>query len=192
MASTGRHISNSKRDPSPSVDCTLISPPIKLTRRRAIANPRPVPSNRRLDAPSTCSKTLNIPSSFSSGIPIPVSTISNFKDAMSSSSIPVTCIATWPSSVNLTAFPARLLMTCRSRSESPIKRAGRSGWKLVTISTPLACARVANIAPISSNTSLRSKATGSICNLPASTLEKSRMSLINVNRAIEELEIVDA
>ena len=59
--------------PCPGSLSTLISPPIKFTRRSHITSPRPVPPYLRVIEESTCENALNSLESFSLGIPIPVS-----------------------------------------------------------------------------------------------------------------------
>ena len=60
-------------EPTPTVLETSTSPPMAVTMRRQIANPSPVPPNFRVVDWSACEKTSKIVESFSSGIPIPLS-----------------------------------------------------------------------------------------------------------------------
>ena len=90
-------------------------------------------------------------------------------------------------SVNLIALPTRLTRTCRSRPASPIKASGTSGVALQASSSPLEWARSARAWSVSSSASRREKGMGSRLSLPASILEKSRMSLMTLRRESAEL-----
>ena len=103
---------NQNVDPFPSSLSTPILPPIISANRLDIANPRPVPPYLREVEVSTWEKDLKSLFIRSSGIPIPVSDISNLRVTSSSLSFSiVTRITTSPSFVNFTAFPARFIIT---------------------------------------------------------------------------------
>ncbi len=61
------------RDPTPTVDSTVISPPCNSTSCFVIDNPNPVPPYSRAVEPSACSNDSKMRSNLSSEIPIPVS-----------------------------------------------------------------------------------------------------------------------
>ena len=47
-------IVNQNVDPTPSSDCTPMTPPISLTNCREMERPKPVPPKRRVDELSAC------------------------------------------------------------------------------------------------------------------------------------------
>jgi hypothetical protein len=89
-----------------------------------------------------------------------------------------------PLPVNLTALPARLSRIWRTRPPSPRTVAGRLRPRRVTTIRPFSSAAGEIRAAVSARTALRSKSTGSRTTLPASILEKSRMSLMTPSRAL--------
>ncbi len=92
--------------------------------------------------------------------------------------------ATSPRSVNLTALPSRLMSTWRSRPGSPRSADGTSGSTSAVSSRPLACGLQRRAGRRCPRRSLRrSKSRISSSSLPASILEKSRMSLMIVSSA---------
>ena len=99
-----------------------------------------------------------------------------------------TVATTSPRSVNLIALPTRLTRTWRSRPASPIKRSGTSGAIRQASSRPLAWARRRQGLQ-AFRRGRRAGRTGrrSRLSLPASILEKSRMSLMTVSSESAEL-----
>ena len=95
-----------------------------------------------------------------------------------------------PRSVNLTALPTRFRRTCPSRPASPRTARGTSAWMSEASSSPLAAARGAWTTIASSRTALRLNSRTSSSSLPASILEKSRMSLMTVSRFSEQRRTV--
>ena len=73
--SRGRISRNS--DPTPSVLAAVMSPCIARARSRLIARPNPVPSRVLVSVRPTCTKGSKIASSFSNGMPDPVSRTSS-------------------------------------------------------------------------------------------------------------------
>ena len=97
-----------------------------------------------------------------------------------------TLTVTLPRWVNLTALFAKFISTCSSRSGSPRNRLGASG-AITTLKSScfsLACAPM--MLPSRLMTWCRSKSTFSRAILPASILEKSRMSLRIFNSSSAE------
>ena len=103
--------------------------------------------------------------------------------------------ATSPRSVNLIALPRRFMRTWRSRSGSPTRASGtsgRDGRPRAPAPSPRPGGRAVRIA--SSTVSRGRNRIGSRSSLPASILEKSRMSLIrprsDVGRRPDHLEVL--
>jgi hypothetical protein len=114
--------------PSPGWLSTQISPCIISTSRRQIARPSPVPPYLRAIELSACAKAPKIFCCVSAEIPTPVSLTANCSTADSAlTSRCVTLTRISPRSVNLIAFPTRLMMICRIRPESPLTASGTSG-----------------------------------------------------------------
>ncbi len=130
-------------------------------------------------------------SSCCSGIPIPVSFTRKATTApprttpsgTSSSAAGSTRSSTPPCSVNFTALDSRLRRICRSR-ESSVSRSAGAPAAVVTVNSRLLCAvmgrKVASTYSISCFSGTRSGVTSI---LPASTLDRSRMSLISWSRS---------
>ena len=89
---------------------------------------------------------------------------------------------TSPDSVNLIALPSRLSSTCRSRVGSPTRSVGTSGAISQTSARPFSWARTATISVTFSRRSLSENPVRSSSSCEASTLERSRMSLIRFSR----------
>ncbi len=124
-------------------------------------------------------------------MPTPVSMTSKRSSTSSPvCSTPRTCTTTSPWSVNLMALPTRLVSTWRNRPASPISQVGSSGGTSAPISRPLDAACSAKSSKISSIAVRRSKSNTSSSILPASILEKSKISLIMVSRLSPERRIV--
>jgi hypothetical protein len=125
--------------------------------------------------------------------PIPESTTSK------RSAIDVAAVAwgrtfTWtaPRSVNLIALLTRFVRICRSRPGSPRTHSARSISRRVSKARPLAVAAKRSDAQTSSTIGWSANARSSKSSLPASILEKSRMSLITVSSELPALKIVVA
>ena len=112
-------------------------------------------------------------------MPMPVSRTEKRSVTRSSAETSVRTVTTTisPLSVNLTALVQRLMSTCSSRSGSPTSRAGTSGAVFISSSRPFCCAFRPTMAVTRSNTPCRLNSRCSSSSLPASTFEKSRMSL---------------
>ncbi|MPN36456.1 hypothetical protein SDC9_183965 [bioreactor metagenome] len=95
-----------------------------------------------------------------------------------------------PLSVNLIALPTRLVMTCCKRSGSPITLSGTSFLILSVSSSPLSCDECASSVTTSSSVLRRAKGMLSRISLPASSLEKSRTSLMIASRLFAERSMV--
>ena len=114
--------------PPPGLFSAQIRPFISSTRRFEMARPRPVPPYSRVVDASACVKASKIESSFSAGIPMPLSETEKrrtpgWESSRSGSTRTTTC----PAAPNLMALPTRLIRICRNRSGSPLSRAGVSG-----------------------------------------------------------------
>ena len=170
--------------PLPKELSTPISPPITSVSLREIASPSPVPPYRRVVEASACENDSKSLRWSAASIPIPVSRTSKrtrtFADSCSTS---FTLMTTSPEGVNFTAFEARLSRICLMRPASPTSIAGTSGRQYAISSRPLACAASARRTASSSTRVRGLKGAGSRSTLPASSFEKSRMSLIRVSRA---------
>ena len=151
------------------------APPILATRRREMARPSPVPACGWFSEGSACSNSSKIASRAASGTPGPESRTSKRSRAPSRA----TRTPTPPRSVNFTALPMRLTSTCRSRAGSPTISRGVSGEMTLASSNPFAIARGASNSTTLSTKGASAKASWRSSNLPASILEKSRMSSIS-------------
>ena len=89
---------------------------------------------------------------------------------------------TSPDSVNLIALPSKLSSTCRSRVGSPTRSAGTFGAISHTRASPFSRARPATISVTFSRWSFNEKPVRSNSSCEASTLERSRMSLMRFSR----------
>ena len=94
----------------------------------------------------------------------------------------VTRRATSPDSVNLIALPSKLSSTCRSRVGSPTRSVGTSGAISHTRARPFSWARTATISVTFSSRSFSENPVRSSSSCEASTLERSRMSLMRFSR----------
>ncbi|MEK7394177.1 MAG: hypothetical protein AAB214_16585, partial [Fibrobacterota bacterium] len=91
-------------------------------------------------------------------------------------SIPTT---TPPLEVNLIAFETRFIKICRSRFGSPTSRSGIESWSVLDRATPFASAWTFWTSQHRVNSSRMQNPVCSSRSIPASILEKSRMSLIS-------------
>ncbi len=179
--------------PSPSSLSTPIRPCIISTKRREIAKPRPVPPCFRVVDPSACVNAWNKRSCTSDAKPIPVSATAKRKLwVRASPSARATCTTTSPPSVNLMALPTRLVKICRNRPGSPSTQVGTAACTKLTSSMPLVAAGSARISNTSSMARRSSKLMISSSILPASILEKSKISLMIDNSARPERRMVSA
>ncbi len=78
---------NRKVLPMPGSLSTQIRPPISSTSLAEIVRPSPVPPNRRVVEPSACSNGWKIVSSFSAGMPIPVSATAKWRTTPSTAGV---------------------------------------------------------------------------------------------------------
>ena len=169
--------------PAPGSLSTSIFPPMAVARRSEIDSPSPVPLRRRVLEVSTCEKGWNRPPICAALMPMPVSFTANSRTAWLSSppgtrSTTHTETFTDPCSVNLTAFVHRLARTWPMRSPSATSLRGTPSATTSRNSTPFCCALMPVMESTSSSNAFRSNSTGSITSLPASILERSRMSLM--------------
>ncbi len=175
---TGRSRLNAKLLPWPStlLNCNL--PPMSSTRRWLMARPKPVPPKRRVVELSACENPENIWLWFSPEMPMPESSTENSMLATPACN----CFwrndnTTWPCAVNLMALPPRLTNTWCRRMASPTNR----GAMLGSMSNNTEMFLLPTLADSTTARSRKSRSTLNGCasmdNFPASTLEKSRMSL---------------
>ena len=178
-------------------------PPSSAVTSLAMDSPSPVPPYRRLSVPSPCWKAPKITATFSGAMPIPVSVTENASRLPSPSPAPSpaaastepgsaaaaaaetvrTRSATCPFSVNLTAFDSRLPSTCRSRCRSVTSSAGADGSIEIAKSSPFSAVSGPNVACRSSTSALSRNRSGCTSSRPASTLDRSRMSLMSCSRS---------
>ena len=167
-----------KVDPTPYSLRTFRLEFISSSSSFVILIPRPVPSIFRFLFSSMRSKDTNSLSISSGLIPIPVSVTETISwIAESPASFQSTFKITLPSSVYLTAFVSRLIITCFRRISSPNNRYGISSATIALNSRRLLTALISIILMTSVSTFATSYSTGSISILPHSILEKSRRSL---------------
>ena len=174
---------------------TQISPPIMRTILRQMASPKPVPPYLRVVDPSAWANASKISPLLLGSMPIPVSSISKRSVAWAfSSSLSIFCRETRmqisPASVNLKALLMRLERTWRRRSGSETSCRGMLGSMSMTNSSCLAMFFSRNMAVLSSMSSWREKGMLSKESLPASILEKSRISLIRARSESEEVRMM--
>ena len=172
-----------KVEPRPALDSAQIRPPIISTRFLEIARPSPVPPYLRVVEASAWLKLRKVLASCSGVMPIPES----WTQKCSSTSLPRRSTRSAPMmisplSVNFTALLPRLTRTWPRRRGSPISAVGRLGARLNSSSIPLSSAFRPMRLPRLSMTSSRLKSMCSMDSLPASILEKSRMSLMMPSR----------
>ncbi len=119
-------------------------------------------------------------------MPIPVSDTEKARPAPA----PGTCevsrrirSCTRPCWVNLTALDSRLCSTCRSRCRSVTTSAGTSGADATANSSLFSAASGSNTVRRSSASDPSANGSGCTSSLPASTRDRSRMSLISSSRS---------
>ena len=179
--------SNQKIDPCVKALSTPIVPPISSTSCFEIVKPRPVPPCLRVVEPSACENDSKMRVCASLDTPMPVSCTSKRKPTLGASSLhTVTFTVTLPVSVNLMALPSRLTMIWRKRFGSPQMAMGMSNAISNSRLMFFACACGANTCSMSSSNSRKLKRMYSTLSLPASILEKSRMSLMITSKFCPE------
>src|SRR6266852_4884123 len=171
--------------PLPGWLSTHIFPPMSPTKREEIVRPSPVPPNFRVVELSTWENASKINFCFSSGTPKPVSRTAKCNMRLSpAAESRATTTATSPRSVNLIALPIRLTTICRNRVGSARISSGTSGCTSHVISIFLVWAARESPFAVVSRMSRRLKSTKSRSSLPASILEKSRISFDDVEQGI--------
>ena len=150
---------------------------------RQMVRPSPVPPKRRVMDASACEKAWKMPCSCSGAMPMPLSCTSKHSSGAAPGLAPSgpgwqrTRTTTSPCAVNLMALPTRLMSTWRSRVASPCTCSGTSGAMSMTSSSPFSAARVATLRQAAATVARSASGSRSSVSLPASILEKSRMSL---------------
>ena len=177
--------------PRPASLSTQIRPPIISTSLAEIARPRPVPPNRRVVEPSACSNGSKIARQLLGGDADPgVGDGEAEHDLVARRRRPrrSTETTTSPRSVNLIALPTRLTRTWRSRPASPTTASGTSGRD------PAGQLQALGVGPqgqglqgLVERVAEAERRPGRGSSLPASILEKSRMSLMTVSSESAEL-----
>ena len=176
-ATTGSVMVKAKVLPTPGVLVMPICPPISSTKRLQMARPSPVPPNRRVVDASAWEKPLKICCWCSGAIPMPESCTENCTVTCSAlRACTLSASTTWPWVVNLMALPHRLISTCCKRIASPNTTSGREGS--TSNSTSMFLAPTLAESTTASWRSMASNRRGSRSSsiLPASTLEKSKIS----------------
>lgn len=172
---------NVNDEPSPTVDCTWISPPSRWAMRAQIARPRPVPPWVRVVDASPWANAVKIRESRSAGRPIPVSTTSrtSVPGAVSASGRRRGAAARWlarirtpPRSVNFSPLPTRLMSTWRRRTRSLQTSSGTSGSTDHHSDSPRRSAFVVNIVQTSWTSARTSVEVDSISSSPLSSALK--------------------
>ena len=182
---------NQKVLPWPGSLSTPISPPMSSARRLLMARPRPVPPNLRVVDVSAWVKDWKSLPRCSAVRPMPVSvTLKRTRAASSPFSTRPAAMTISPFWVNLTALPARLSRICPRRRGSPTRFTGTSGSMRKSSSRPFSSTLTVSRLARLSMTSSRWNSVFSMSSLPASILEKSRMSLMMRSSALAELSIL--
>jgi len=178
---------NQKLEPSPSRLSTPMVPPIISTRLLLIDSPSPLPPYLRVVEESACEKDWNSRKRLSSAMPMPVSRTVKRRPVLPAGASACST-ATWisPSWVNFTALLLRLTTIWRRRTGSPRSRRGTPGATSSTTSRPLRWASRMIRSTASSSSLCRSKSMHSRLSLPASILEKSRMSFTRLSSTSAE------
>ena len=170
--------------PDPGSLVTQSFPCMSFTSSAQSAKPRPVPPKRCVTDPSACLKRSKIRDSFSVSMPMPVSEMETCSSGTPASPMPPSTVTTTsPSSVNLIAFPIRLIRICRKRVASPTSHLERSLFMSQTRESPFLWAGRASNSTVSSNSLWLSKTTCSSSREPASAWDRSRMLLISPSSA---------
>ena len=168
---------NEKRLPCPAALASEMRPPISSTSWAEMVSPSPVPPKRRVVDASACTNGPKICHCLSGATPMPVSDTAKRSDASCAvTAWAATSTTTSPCSVNLTAFPTRLRITCRRRPGSPSRASGTAAAIRHANSSCFSWACGPSNFTASSTVSRRLKGTWSSCMRPASTFDTSRMS----------------
>ena len=182
----------SRADPSLAPTGTWRSPPRRRAISREIDSPSPVPPYLRLVVPSACRNGSKISCCLSRAMPMPVSatekpTTPPPRNASFMKRVPglarCTRRVTDPRAVNLRAFASRFLRTCCNRCGSVWMCVGRSTSTSVLNVRSFCSASGRNDRSTKSERSDSATSRGSTGILPASTFDKSRISLISVSRS---------
>ena len=165
--------------PCPGSLTTQISPPMSCTSWLLMASPRPVPPYLRVVELSAWVKGLKRDSRCCGVMPMPVSVTEKRKvTSAPSCASSSTSTSTFPFSVNLMALLVMFKSTWPRRSGSPNRESGTFSLHLICSSIGLSRRMAAATVCRSLKTEAGVKAMLSSSILPASALEKSRMSLI--------------
>jgi hypothetical protein len=161
----------------------VTSPLKSLANCRLIVRPNPVPLNLRVIDASAWANGRNSRSNCSGVIPIPVSITSTrsmiFGPPAPSSVIRISIL---PDSVNFTALPSRLTRICLSRNGSLLISCGIGPSNVTPNPSPFSAARGRMREMISDSSAGRSQEIRSTFICPASTFERSRISLMSSSR----------
>ena len=165
--------------PRPGSLSSVMSPPIARASRRLIARPRPVPAVVALRPGGTPRRS---PRARSAAMPGPVSRTATVKRRLRSRRSPRP--RPRPRRVNLSALPKRLTRIWRTRCRSSTTSAGRARRRCQAKPDPL-LARPASGAGRRPTRRARADRTAraSMVSLPASILDRSRISLISPSRS---------
>ena len=155
-------------------------PPKSLASSLLMESPSPVPPNFLLVEPSACWKASKIKPCLSKGIPNPVSDTVNIRafNALFFSSLSFTD----PLAVNFIALESRFFKICSNRILSLLKIIGTSGSVSIKKSNFFSVATGLNKARIVVTISSVAISAFSNSILPASILERSKISSIKLNR----------
>src|SRR5499427_117928 len=135
-SATRRGTAKEKVEPRPGSLSTQMRPPWSSTKVLVMLSPRPVPPNSRLMLASTWRNSAKMWSSWSAGMPMPVSDTLYTTSFPSRRAVMVTC----PCLVNLSALPTRLVRHWVMRLPSPWAT-GKSGATSAVKSRPFSSAR---------------------------------------------------
>ena len=167
-------------EPSPGWLVTEISPPSSWQKRWEIAKPRPVPPYFLLVEASAWLNAWNSRPSCSSVMPIPVSEIANRTIGRSVSKRSATKVSR-PFSVNLLPLLRILSRLCLSLVRS-VRMLPRFSVSPNSRTLPLVSASGTMIARTSSSSGTISTSSRKMSIRPASTFDRSRMSLIRPSK----------
>ncbi len=173
---------NKKVLPCPGALSTRMSPPMSSDNRLQMASPRPVPLWRRDSEPSACTNRSKMCSRCLSRMPGPESVTENSSITDSGvASTARTARDTRPASVNFSALSSRFTSTWRSRMGSPTRPSGTSSGTRKAKPRPFSSARCTNMVCRVDRRLRRRNTWLSSSTMPASILEKSRMSLMSAS-----------
>ncbi|OFA05196.1 hypothetical protein JAB9_08720 [Janthinobacterium sp. HH107] len=172
-----------KLEPCPATDWSTMLPPIISASCLMMARPSPVPPYLREVVLSAWRNGWKTAAAASGAMPMPVSRTSR---RIRPAAGQLTSTEISPRSVNLVALLSRLVRIWRRRTGSPRTCCGTSEAMRQVNSMTLRWMPLANSATTSSITWRRSKGMCSSTSLPASILEKSRMSSMMLSRLSPE------